>query len=159
MCQSKETCQECETTPGCGWCSDENYEKEKRCSSKIENERSCNPSSLQQKFPAGFTILPENANPNGGWLDLSPQRLDLRMNVGDIKYLDFEISRTYVFSGNGTLEITHTFPNNVNVKIFSTCGNLHESVDVTANGCLIRREVIKFIPFLKSDLLKITIFT
>jgi len=48
---------------------------------------------------------------------LRPQAVELVMNVGDIKYLNF----TYMFISNG-ITIRHDFPENIEVEIYSTCG-------------------------------------
>ena len=110
LCKTKETCDECETTPGCGWCSDpSNKQMDKRCSSRAENEGFCPQSSLQQKFSGGALILPERRT-GGTWFSLRPEKFDLKMNVGDIENLELTYTK-------GKPEISHSFPDNVEVKI------------------------------------------
>merc|ERR1719315_168520 len=87
LCKTKETCDECETTPGCGWCSDpSNKQMDKRCSSRAENEGFCPQSSLQQKFSGGATSEKSTAD---FWSPVRPEKFDLKMNVGDIEKFEF----------------------------------------------------------------------
>ena len=63
-------------------------------------------------------------------LRLRPQKIDLKMNVGDIKYFNFDY-----WLWDQDMTMTHSFPDNVDVKIFSTCYHSHSFQDVSVKGC------------------------
>jgi len=129
MCQSRTTCSECETTPGCSWCSAPDTEIRQRCGSKMETERTCRKSNLQQKYEEGYLTLPAMMKKDN-LLRLRPQKFELKMNVGDIKYLDFDY-----WLWDKDVKMQHSFPDNVDVKIFSTCYDRHPLQDVSSKGC------------------------
>ena len=129
MCQTRTTCSECETTPGCGWCSDPDAEIRQRCGSKVEIQRSCQKTNLQQKYEEGYLTLPAMMKYDYN-IRLRPQKFQLKMNVGDIKYLDFDY---WLWDKDVTFQ--HSFADNVDVKIFSTCYGRHPFQDVSSQGC------------------------
>ena len=112
------TCMECERSPGCGWCSSPHKDMKSRCSSIKENEKICPSDRKEKKFTGEPKIVKESREQKFeyDWVQLHPQQVQLEMNVGDTKYLNF----TYMFISMGTT-FSHDLPENVDVKIFSTC--------------------------------------
>ena len=109
---------ECERSPGCGWCSSPHKGMQSRCSSIKENEKICPSDRKEKKFTGEPKIVKESREQKFeyDWVQLHPQQVQLEMNVGDTKYLNF----TYMFISMGTT-FSHDLPENVDVKIFSTC--------------------------------------
>eukprot|EP00092_Neocalanus_flemingeri_P055986 GFUD01066297.1.p1 GENE.GFUD01066297.1~~GFUD01066297.1.p1 ORF type:complete len:898 (+),score=162.35 GFUD01066297.1:62-2755(+) len=129
-CRKKETCMECERSPGCGWCSDSGQEIKTRCNSIEATQEICPSSSIERKFTGGPTTIVETRKQRfkGDWVQLQPQGVELVMNVGDTKYLDF----TYMFINSGTT-FSHNFPENIELEIYSTCGGKFRLKEV--KGC------------------------
>ena len=121
---------ECERSPGCGWCSNPDEEIKSRCNSINETKKTCPSSRVENKFSGGPTIIRETRKQRFqyDWVQLRPQGVELVMNVGDIKYLNF----TYMFINSGTT-FSHDFPENIELKIFSTCGGKFPLKEV--KGC------------------------
>ena len=109
---------ECERSPGCGWCSSPHKDMKSRCSSIKENEKICPSDRKEKKFTGEPKIVKQSREQKFeyDWVQLHPQQVQLDMNVGDTKYLNF----TYMFISMGTT-FSHDLPENVDVKIFSTC--------------------------------------
>ena len=137
----KSTCSECETSPGCGWCSDPDADTHQRCSSIKNNEEICPQSSTEKKFDSDPTILMETRKQkyDYDWVQLRPQKVQLSMNVGDVKYIDFQFM--FIFN---RVTFTHDFPENVEVKIFSTCDGMFPLQEIEECDNIHNGHTVKF---------------
>jgi len=146
VCNPKATCGECESTVGCGWCSDPSSSSKHRCTSKAENQRVCPEASRQEKASKGPVILKETREQrhDGDWVNLRPTKVELAMSVGDVKYLEFH----YGFFFN-RLNFTHNFPEGVEVKIFSTCDGHHPFQEITECDDVLNGHVVNFVAQIK----------
>lgn len=63
-------------------------------------------------------------------MKLRPQKFDLKINVGDKENFTFDF-----WMRNEDVKISHSFPPNVDVKLFSSCAGLHSFKDISTSGC------------------------
>ena len=140
-CSKKTTCMDCERSPGCGWCSSPQLEMKSRCNSIKENEKFCPSERREAKLNSVPTIIKESREQKSRWskAQLHPQQVELEMNVGDVQYLNF----TYMFINSGT-SLSHDLPENVDLKIFSSCGGDYLLTEVSGCYGILNGNSVKF---------------